>query len=56
MPRRRTIADRITRRIGLHSRLGRWGFSICAAFALLNGLIWPGLACTAVAIYAWKIR
>jgi len=48
--RRRTLAHRI----GLHDPLGRWGFTVLAAFALLNGLLLPGLACTAVALYAWK--
>ncbi len=52
MPRRRTI----THRIGLHDPLGRWGFTVLAAFALLNGLLLPALVCTAVAAYAWKKR
>lgn len=52
MPRRRTII----RRIGLHDPLGRWGFTVLAAFALLNGLILPGLVCTAIALYAWRNR
>jgi hypothetical protein len=50
--RQRTLADRIS----LHSPLGRYGFTLCAAVALLNGLIWPAIACTAVAAYAWKKR
>lgn len=52
MTRRRTV----THRIGLHNPLGRWGFTTLAAFALLNGLILPGLACTAIALYAWRNR
>lgn len=52
MTRRRTFADRIN----LHSALGRYGFTICAAAALLNGLLLPGLICTAIALYAWKNR
>ena len=52
MTRRRTPA----RRIGLHDPLGRWGFTVCAVFALLNGLILPGLVCTAIALYAWRNR
>ncbi|WP_176741395.1 hypothetical protein [Streptomyces sp. LUP30] len=52
MPRRRTII----RHIGLHDPLGRWGFTVLAAFALLNGLILPGLVCTAIALYAWRNR
>lgn len=50
MPRRRTP----THRLGLHDPLGRWGFTLLAAFALLNGLLLPGLICTAIALYAWK--
>lgn len=46
----------ITSLLGLHSPLGRWGFTTCAAFALLNGLIWPGLACAVLAAYAWRNR
>jgi hypothetical protein len=44
------------RHLGLHTPLARWGFVVCAAFALLNGLLWPGLAATAIALYAWKNR
>jgi hypothetical protein len=50
--RRRTT----THRIGLHNPLGRLGFTVLAAFALLNGLLLPGLICTAIAIYAWRNR
>jgi hypothetical protein len=50
MTRRRTPV----RHIGLHDPLGRWGFTVLAAFALLNGVLLPGLICTAVALYAWK--
>lgn len=52
MPRRRhpTIAHRI----GLHSALGRWGFTACALLALLNDLVMPGLICALIAAYAWK--
>lgn len=49
MPRRRTA-----RRLGLHTPLARWGFAVCAAFALLNGLLWPALFSGAIALYAWK--
>lgn len=52
MTRHRTVA----RHIGLHTPLARWGFAVCAAFALLNGLLWPGLTCTAIALYAWRSR
>lgn len=52
MTRRRTIPHRL----GLHDPLARWGFAVLAAFALLNGLLWPGLICTAIALYAWKNR
>lgn len=40
----------------LHSPLGRWGFAVLAAFALLNNIIIPGLICTAIALYAWGKR
>lgn len=50
MSRRRTLAQRI----GLHKPLGRYGFTVCAVFALLNGLFLPGLVCTAIAAYAWR--
>lgn len=50
--RPRTIADRIN----LGSPLGRYGFTACAALALLNGLLLPGLICTLIAAYAWKNR
>ncbi|WP_329215185.1 hypothetical protein OG352_06240 [Streptomyces sp. NBC_01485] len=52
MPRRRTT----THRIGLHGPLARWGFTVCAVFALLNNLLWPGLIATAIALYAWRNR
>ena len=52
MTRRRTPA----RRLGLHDPLGRCGFTVLAAFALLNGLTVPGLICTAIALYAWRNR
>ncbi|MGW5123268.1 hypothetical protein ACWEQ7_04235 [Streptomyces sp. NPDC004069] len=41
---------------GLDSPLARWGFTICAVVALANHLPLPGLACTAIAIYAWRNR
>ncbi len=52
MPRRHTIAHRI----GLHSPLARWGFTVCAAVALLNGLLWPALVSGIIAAYAWRDR
>jgi hypothetical protein len=53
VPRRR---HRIAHRIGLHTALARWGFAVCAAVALLNGLLWPALFAGLVAAYAWKVR
>jgi predicted anti-sigma-YlaC factor YlaD len=58
VPRRRprTITGRIIRRLGLRTALARWGFTVCAAVALLNGLLWPALFAGLVAAYAWKVR
>jgi hypothetical protein len=36
--------------------LARWGFSVCAAVALLTEQTLPFLVSAAVAAYAWKIR
>jgi hypothetical protein len=36
--------------------LARWGFSVCAAVALLTNQPAPFLVTTALAAYAWKIR
>ncbi|MFM9616828.1 hypothetical protein ACKI14_02560 [Streptomyces turgidiscabies] len=52
MTRRHTLAQRLA----IRTPLARWGFSVLAAIALLNGLLLPGLACTIVAAYAWKKR
>jgi hypothetical protein len=58
VPRRRprTITGRIIRRLGLRTALARWGFAVCAAVALLNGLLWPALVSGAIAAYAWRNR
>ncbi|MFB7461269.1 hypothetical protein [Streptomyces sp. NPDC056188] len=42
--------------LGLDSWLGRWGFTTLAVLALANHQPGPGLACTLVAIYAWRSR
>lgn len=55
MPRR-TTADHIARRIGLHTALGRYGFTVLAALALLNHLLWPALITGSIAAYAWRNR
>ena len=49
MPRRRN-------RLNLASPLGRWGFTALAILAITNRQYTPGIACTAVAIYAWNTR
>lgn len=54
MTRRRTRT--IAGHIGLHSALGRWGFTACALLALTNNLLWPTVVSTAIAAYAWKKR
>lgn len=54
MPRRRhrTITDRI----GMHTALARWGFTVCAAVALLTAQPGPFLITAVLALYAWKTR
>ncbi|MGW4042979.1 hypothetical protein [Streptomyces sp. NPDC004721] len=42
--------------LGLDSPLARYGFTALAVLALANNLPLPGLACTAIAIYAWRSR
>ncbi|MFJ8345067.1 hypothetical protein ACIQ9J_01560 [Streptomyces sp. NPDC094153] len=42
--------------LGLDSPLARYGFTTLAVLALANNLPAPGLACTAIAIYAWHHR
>ena len=49
MPRRRN-------RLNLGSPLGRYGFTALAILALTTGQVLPGLICTGIAYYAWKIR
>ena len=38
------------------SPLARYGFTVLAIVALLNGLPGPFLACTALAAYSWHCR
>lgn len=50
--RHRTITDRI----GLHSALGRYGFTALTLLAFINDLLLPTAVSGALAIYAWKKR
>ncbi len=34
--------------------LARWGFTVCAAVALVTGQPLPCLVCTALAAYSWR--
>ncbi|MGW5477674.1 hypothetical protein [Streptomyces sp. NPDC004008] len=38
------------------SPLARWGFSALAVLAIATAQPGPFLACTVLALYAWKIR
>lgn len=41
-------------RRSLHTPLARYGFSVLAVFAALNGLWAPATLCTLIAVYAWR--